>query len=412
MKTLFVSHRVPFPPSSGSKVRAFHVIRHLTEQGHRVTVASLARSREELEQSDGLAEYCAERMIERVPPVVAAARMVSRLPTTRPSSFGYFRSGALAHRVKRALGGGTYDLVFVHSSSMARYAASAPAAALRILDFCDMDSQKWREYARYKPFPQSAGYWLEAVKLERAEAHLARQFDLSTCATPAELDILRRLSPAAASDSFPNGVDTELFRPADHRADNVIVFVGRMDYYPNQQAVQDFCRDVLPRLQLRRPALRFEVVGAEPPQSIRDLSRLSGVSVTGTVPDVRPYVTRATLTVAPLRIARGTQNKVLESMAMGVPVVCSPAVSRGVDAVPGEHFLCAATADEYVALIEQLLDSPLLRDTFAQAGRERVLTHHSWSRSMARLDELVAAAHECRAQRCGPASRRAGRQSR
>ena len=412
MKTLFVSHRVPFPPSSGSKVRAFHVIRHLTEQGHRVTVASLARSREELEQSDGLAEYCAERMIERVPPVVAAARMVSRLPTTRPSSFGYFRSGALAHRVKRALGGGTYDLVFVHSSSMARYAASAPAAALRILDFCDMDSQKWREYARYKPFPQSAGYWLEAVKLERAEAHLARQFDLSTCATPAELDTLRRLSPAAASDSFPNGVDTELFRPADHRADNVIVFVGRMDYYPNQQAVQDFCRDVLPRLQLRRPALRFEVVGAEPPQSIRDLSRLSGVSVTGTVPDVRPYVTRATLTVAPLRIARGTQNKVLESMAMGVPVVCSPAVSRGVDAVPGEHFLCAATADEYVALIEQLLDSPLLRDTFAQAGRERVLTHHSWSRSMARLDELVAAAHECRAQRCGPASRRAGRQSR
>ena len=399
MKVLFLSHRVPFPPSSGSKVRAFHVIRHLSEQGHRVTVASLARSRDELEQSAGLAEFSAERMVETVPAWHASARMVAWLPSSRPSSFGYFYSAALARRVSDALGTGTYDLVFVHSSSMAPYATAAPGAALRVLDFCDMDSQKWREYARHKPFPQSAGYWLEAAKLERAEARLARQFDLSTCATPAELESLKRLAPDAASDWFANGVDAELFQPAEQPDPDLIVFVGRMDYYPNQQAVQDFCQAVLPRLQRRRPALRFAVVGADPPRSTRVLGRLPGVTVTGTVPDVRPYVTRAALTVAPLRIARGTQNKVLESMAMGVPVVCSPAVSKGVDAVPGEHLLCASNAEEYVTLIERLLDSPSLRNTLAQAGRERVLTHHSWDRSMSRLDELMAAALEQRIQR-------------
>ncbi|MGA7824376.1 MAG: glycosyltransferase, partial [Steroidobacteraceae bacterium] len=116
------------------------------------------------------------------------------------------------------------------------------------------------------------------------------------------------------------------------------------------------------------------------------------VTVTGTVPDVRPYVREAALSVVPLRIARGTQNKVLESMAMGVPVVCSFQVSRGVDAIAGEHLLCASTSDEYVKAIEKVLDSPALRSDLARAGRERMLSHHSWSSSMAKLDELIAAA--------------------
>lgn len=399
MKVLFLCHRVPYPPSSGSKVRAFHIIRHLAEQRHEVVVASLAHSREELEGSAGLGAHCARALIELVSDPVARARMLAWLPTPRPSSFGYFHSRRLAERVSAELDTGAYDLVLVHSSSMAPYALAAPAATLRVLDFCDMDSQKWREYACYKSFPQSAGFWLEAVKLERTEARLARAFDLSTCATPAELQTLRELAPDAASDWFPNGVDTTFYQPAaDYDAD-LIGFVGRMDYYPNQQAVQGFCRDVLPRIQERRPATRFAIVGADPPPSIRELARRPGVTVTGSVPDVRQYVSRAALTIAPLKIARGTQNKVLESMAMGVPVVCSPAVSKGVDAVPGEHLLCASGRDELVQAIERVLDSPAVRDRLARAGRERVSARHSWSGSMARLDALIAASLERRAQR-------------
>ncbi len=225
---------------------------------------------------------------------------------------------------------------------------------------------------------------------------LARQFHLCTCATPAELQTLRQLAPDADSDWFANGVDGALFQPADDYDPHLIGFVGRMDYYPNQLAVWNFCRGVLPRLQRRHPTLRFEVIGASPPRSIRDLARLPGVTVTGSVCDVRPYVARAALTVAPLTIARGTQNKVLESMAMGVPVVCSPIVSKGVDAVPGEHLLCASSFEEYVAQIERVLRSPSLRRELALAGRNRVLTHHSWTGAMGRLDELIGTALERR----------------
>lgn len=395
MKVLFICHRVPFPPKRGGKIRPFNIVRHLGVQGHQVTVASLARSERERDEAHGLGQHCARTLIEIIPDHLAWARMVARLPTGRPSSFGYFHSPELARRVRTELATGSYDLVFAHCSSVARYVASAPGA-LKILDYGDMDSQKWRGYVRYKPLPLSAGFWLEAVKLERAEARLAQDFDLCTCTTRAELVSLRKLGVAVPSDWFPNGVDSDFFRPAAGYDANLIVFVGRMDYYPNQQAVVEFCRSVLPRLQAQRPALRFEIVGADPPRFIRELARLPGATVTGSVPDVRQYVTRAALTVAPLAIARGTQNKILESMAMGVPVVCSVEASHGVDAIAGEHLLTASSSAEYVGAIGRILDSPGLREQLAHAGRERMLTHHAWDSSMARLDRLIEAAFDRR----------------
>ncbi|MGH8218570.1 MAG: TIGR03087 family PEP-CTERM/XrtA system glycosyltransferase [Steroidobacteraceae bacterium] len=395
MRVLFICHRVPYPPKRGGKIRPFNIIRHLTEKGHRVTVASLARSRLEREEARGLADHCERALIEIMPNTMAWARMLARLPSTMPSSFGYFYSTRLARRVRAELATRSYDLVFVHCSSVAPYAA-AVRGPLKILDYGDVDSQKWREYARYKPFPLSTGFWLEAVKLERAEVRLARGFNVSTCTTRAELDSLRELGVSGATDWFPNGVDSDFFQPGTGYDPNLISFVGRMDYYPNQQAVIEFCGNVLPRLQSRRPALRFEVVGADPPDVIRQLESRPGVTVTGSVPDVRPYVARAALTVAPLAIARGTQNKILESMAMGVPVVCSSEASRGVDVVAGEQLLAASTANEYVEAIETVLGSSEVRARLARAGRERVLTHHSWNGSMARLDRLLTAAFDRR----------------
>jgi sugar transferase (PEP-CTERM/EpsH1 system associated) len=260
-----------------------------------------------------------------------------------------------------------------------------------------MDSQKWREYSQHRAFPLSAGYWLEAVKLERTERLLAGKFDLATCTTRAEMESLRSLGVSTPTDWFPNGVDAGFFSPAagDYERD-LVSFVGRMDYFPNQQAVQRFCADVLPEIQRRRPGTRFEIVGADPPDAIRQLGLRTGVTVTGSVPDVRPYVTRAALTVAPLEIARGTQNKILESMAMGVPVVCSRQAVGGVDAVPGEHLLAYDRPEQLVEAVLRLLDDPAERHRLALAGRERVLSNHSWSSSMRRVDVLIAAQFEKR----------------
>jgi sugar transferase (PEP-CTERM/EpsH1 system associated) len=398
MRVLFVCHRVPFPPKRGGKIRPFNIIRHLHEQGHSVTVASLARTEAERDEAEGLSQHCSARLVEVVDDRVAWPRMVAWLPTTRPSSFGYFHSPRLQQRIAAATQAvGQWDLVFVHCSSVAPYVRDVPAR-VRIIDFGDMDSQKWREYSQHKPFPLSAGYWLEAVKLERTERLLAGQFDLATCTTRAEMETLCALGATGPTDWFPNGVDAQFFQPAVEPYERDLVsFVGRMDYFPNQQGVQKFCVEILPELQRRRPGTRFEIVGADPSPEIRALGQLPGVTVTGSVPDVRPYVTRAALTVAPLEIARGTQNKILESMAMGVPVVCSRQAAGGVDAVAGEHLLAYDTREEFVDAVLRVLDSPELRARLANAGRARALSHHSWPASMRRVDALITSQFERRA---------------
>ncbi len=163
-----------------------------------------------------------------------------------------------------------------------------------------------------------------------------------------------------------------------------------MDYYPNQQAVREFCEQVLPRIQNRRDSAKMLIVGANPDPSVTRLAQRPGVEVTGSVADVRPYVQKSALTVAPLRIARGTQNKILESMAMRVPVVSSEEAAGGVDAVPGKHLLTASSPADYEERILRLLEDRSERGRLADAGRERVLSHHNWQKSMWRLDGIIA----------------------
>jgi sugar transferase (PEP-CTERM/EpsH1 system associated) len=316
-------------------------------------------------------------------------RMVARLPTLTPSSMGYFYSASLQRRLRALVRRERFDLILVHCSSVAQYVADIRGVP-KILDFGDMDSQKWLEYARYKPFPLSMGYRLEGIKLEREEKRLARLFDVCTATTRAEWETLQSYGAAGETDWFPNGVDSDYFAPdgAEYHPDS-ISFVGRMDYYPNQECMFDFCANVLPRIQARRPGARLRIVGADPSPAVRKLGELPGVSVTGSVPDVRPYVRRSALMVAPLNIARGTQNKILEAMAMGVPVVTSTAAAGGVDALAQEHFLVARNHEEQASAILRILGDRAERRRLAAAGRSRMLTHHAWPASMRRLDAII-----------------------
>jgi sugar transferase (PEP-CTERM/EpsH1 system associated) len=388
MNVLFVCHRFPYPPARGGKIRPFNIIRHLGSRA-RVTVASLVRSEEERAAGEGLAAHCERIIAEPIGQLEANWRMVARLPTTAPSSFGNFWSPALARRIRAELTGGGYDLVFVHCSSVAPYVAHQRGVA-KVLDFGDMDSEKWAMYGHERRFPLSTGYWLESVKLRRVERSLAAQFDLCTATTAAEHESLQALGSARATGWFPNGVDSDYFRPTVEPFDpDLICFSGRMDYFPNQQAVQRFCDGAFPLIRARRPTARLVVVGAEPPPFIRRLGERPGVTVTGTVQDVRPHVQKAAVSVAPLDVARGTQNKILESMAMGVPVVCTPLAAKGVDATPGEHLVTAATAPELAAAVLDLLADPARRNAYAARARERILSHHSWASSMRRLDACL-----------------------
>jgi sugar transferase (PEP-CTERM/EpsH1 system associated) len=389
MKVLYLCHRFPFPPKRGGKIRPFNMIRHLSGAGHAVTVASLARSPEEAQEGQGIAPFCAHYEMTVVSRLAQAARMVARLPTPIPSSMGYFYSPQLARRVDELLARERFDLIFVHCSSMAPYVAAVRGVP-KILDFGDMDSQKWLEYARYKPFPLLAGYWLEGMKLQRMEKRLARQFDLCTATTRAEWETLEGYGLGVATDWFPNGVDSEFFAPTNEPYDaDTICFVGRMDYYPNQQCMFDFCANTLPLLRRSRPGVKLLIVGADPTPAVRRLGDQPAVTVTGSVPDVRPYVRGSAAMVAPLNIARGTQNKILEAMAMGVPVVTSAAAAGGVDATPEEHFLVAGTCEQQAAAVLRILEDRNQRGCLAAAGRSRMLSHHAWEKSMLRLDAII-----------------------
>jgi sugar transferase (PEP-CTERM/EpsH1 system associated) len=398
MKILYVCHRFPYPPKRGGKIRPFNMIRHLAQQ-HEVTVASIVRSEAEAEEGRGIAPFCHRFEMARVRAPMQALRMVARLPTPTPSSFGYFRSGRLAATIDRLLRETRFDLVFVHCSSVAQYVAGVTDVP-KILDFGDMDSQKWLEYGESKPWPLSMGYRLEGHKLVAEEKRLARAFDLCTATTRAEWETLEGYGTGVASDWFPNGVDSAYFAPDGTPYDpDTLSFVGRMDYYPNQDCMTDFCTRAWPMIRARRPAAKLLVVGADPTPAIRALGEHPGVTVTGSVPDVRGYLRRSAAMVAPLRIARGTQNKLLEAMASGVPVVTSSVAAGGVDARRGEHFAVADTPEAIADAALRVMNDPAERGRLAVAGRARMLSHHAWPASMARLDAIIGRCLEARNQR-------------
>ncbi|MCB1967330.1 MAG: TIGR03087 family PEP-CTERM/XrtA system glycosyltransferase, partial [Candidatus Accumulibacter sp.] len=382
-------HRFPFPPKRGGKIRPFNMIRHLSANGHQVTVCSLARSPGEAAEGKGIAPYCARFEVAQVSNPVQALRMIARLPLSTPSSMGFFYSPSLRQRVRQLLSTQQWDLIFVHCSSVAQYVEHVRDVP-KILDFGDMDSQKWLEYANHKPFPLSLGYRLEGTKMLAAEKRLARLFDLCTATTRAEWETLEGYRTGVPTDWFPNGVDAEFFSPTDDGYDpDTLSFIGRMDYYPNQECMARFCAQIWPLLKSRRAQLKLLIVGADPSPEMRRLGELPGVTVTGSVPDVRPFVRKSALMVAPLNIARGTQNKILEAMAMGVPVVTSRVAAGGVDAESVTHFLVADTPEEYSGAILRVLDDPAERQRLAIAGRQRMLSNHAWPHSMERLDQII-----------------------
>ena len=388
MKILYVCHRFPYPPKRGGKIRPFNMIRHLSAK-HNVFVASLVRSEQEAKEGDGLAQYCTHYEMGRVRNPIQVMRMIARLPTRTPSSMGFFYSPEIEGRVHEMLTKENFDLIFVHCSSVAQYVESVQGVP-KILDFGDMDSQKWLDYSRYKPFPLSMGYRLEGLKLQREEKRLASRFDMCTATTRAEWETLESYGTGVPTDWFPNGVDGDYFAPSAEPYDpDTITFVGRMDYFPNQECMFDFCATTLPLLRTRRPGLKLLIVGADPSSAVQRLGRHTGVTVTGSVPDVRPYLRGSALMVAPLNIARGTQNKILEAMAMGVPVVTSRIAAGGVDASAPEHFLVASTPEEYATAILRIVENSAERRGLALAGRDRMLSHHGWARSMQHLDGII-----------------------
>jgi hypothetical protein len=397
MNILFVCHRLPFPPNRGGKIRPFNMIAHLSKS-HSVTVATLAHSREELEEGKPLKTYCKDLIVQTVPSEKRWMAALGACPSRMPSSAAYFWSRPLHDKIRDAAASQTFDLIWVHCAFVARYVIGLKAAH-KVLDYGDLDSGKWLDYSWHRAAPLSWGYALEARKLRTYEKYLASQFDECTVTSPGELDEFRNLGTTRDCTLITNGVDMEYFafRPRPSCGPPVIAFLGRMDYFPNVDGVLQFARDILPLVRVRVPDVHFRIIGSNPISKVRRLADIGGVSVTGFVPDVRPHMSDVAVAVVPLNISRGTQNKMLECMSMGVPVVASRQAAKGVQATAGQHYLMGDDVRSFADQVVALLHNYDLSARLASAARTRVENAHSWPKSMVAVDAILS--HAGRSER-------------
>jgi len=392
---LLLVHRMPYPPNKGDKIRSWHLLKHLAQR-YRVHLATFVDDPDDWQHVPAVQAVCASSHFAALSPRAARVRSLGAVLRNRSLSYDYYRNAGMQGWVNQAMQQHGIKRIVVFSSPMAQYAEAWPQAR-RVIDFCDVDSDKWRQYAERKPWPASVIFGYEASRLLRYERRVAASFDASLFVSAPEAELFCRLAPESAARiaSFSNGVDTAFFSPGEYAnpyaaGDKVLVFCGAMDYWPNIDAVQWFAAEVLPALRARDSAVRFVIVGARPSAEVQALAAQPGVTVTGTVPDVRAYVAHAALSVAPLRVARGIQNKVLEAMAMAKAVLVTPQALEGIDAEVGRELLLADDAPRWISAAAAALAGPQASlAALGAAARARVLADYSWDARLAPLDHMI-----------------------
>ena len=365
MNILYICHRIPYPPNKGDKIRSFNEIKYLSKK-HDISLVCLVDNKKDLIYIDELKKYCKTIDYDVIKPNRQKIKSLAYLFSKSPLSVPYFYSRKLQRAVEYRLSIVKFDAVFAFSSPMAEYVFKSKAisnnnAQVRlIMDFVDVDSDKWRMYSEHSFFPKSLIYKNEWKRLMAYERKIAEIFDVSVFVSDAEAELFKSIAPNVKSVSIPNGVDFEYFRDVrnvhsealgqDIRTNEVIeraersnglniLFTGAMDYFPNEDGVLFFYNESWSHIKDKLPQARFYIVGDNPSRRIKNIAkRDKDVIVTGYVSDVRDYFSIANIFIAPLRVARGIQNKVLEALAAGLPVVATSVAVQGIGC-NGDGFL-------------------------------------------------------------------------
>lgn len=394
---LLLVHRIPFPPNKGDKIRSYHLLRHLAQNYH-VHLGCFIDDHSDRQYIDTVAAMCAESHFVMLHPAKARLRSLTALFNQRPLSFDFYCDGRMHTWVSAILKKKPVQRVMVFSSVMGQY-VEALHGARRVVDFVDVDSDKWKQYAQKKWWPLSWLYHREGIQLLNYERKLTRLFDVALFVSKNESELFKSLAPESIDKIgyFNNGVDTDYFSPQPALSTaaptpypnlgKIIVFTGAMDYWPNCDAVQWFALHIFPAVRLRYPDAQFYIVGARPAKSVLELGQIAGICVTGTVPDVRPYVAHSTVAVAPLRIARGIQNKVLEAMAMGKTIIVSPEALDGIDATPDQEVLLARDETEFADHVCRVFSGQ--QADLGPTARQKMETRYNWAANLAGVNQLL-----------------------
>lgn len=390
---IFISHRIPFPPDRGEKIRGYNLIIHLARH-YRVYLGCLIDDPADVVHVAYLRTICAEVAAFQIDKRFQKLKALAHIRPGRPLMLDYYSHPGLRRWANKTAANNPMDVVYIFCTAMAPYALHLDCSA-RILDMQDIDSEKWADYSRNSRWPARLIWRREARTLLQYERYAAMQCDLTFLVTEEETRRFAELAPETADKLtwVPMGVDVDRFAPgidfeAPYQGDGPhLVFTGNMDYWPNADAVTWFAAKVLPLIRERASGAQFHIVGANPGRDVLRLADRDGVHVTGRVPDVRPYVAHADVSVAPLRMARGVQNKVLEAMALGRPVVASSPAFEGVRAVPGRDLLVADGAEAMAQAILEVIAGQ--HPGLGVAARLRILQTYTWSATLSRLDACL-----------------------
>ena len=391
MKILFLSQRVPYPPNKGDKLRSFNEIKYLS-RSHQISLVCLSDNEADILHAQELLAYCSSVDIVPLSPLRSRINAMLALFSVVPLTCAYFYSPALQELVTRKLRDENFDLIMVYCSSMAQYVDKVYHIS-KVIDLVDVDSEKWQKYAHYAPFPKNLIYQMESRRLRNYEASLARTYQHCFLVSEKECEDFRNLVAAVETlTPILNGVDLEMFQPgAEPYNPHVLVFTGAMDYFANVEAVLYFTREILPYIQSIVPEVVLHVVGSNPGDELRTLAKSNpSIVVTGFVDHVQPYMAQAAVFVAPMRIARGVQNKILESMAMGVPVVTSSLGFEGISARPGVDIFVEDEPEAFARQVIRLMTEADLRDSLSRSARAMVERKYDWASNLLQLDVVLS----------------------
>ena len=395
-RLLFLVHRIPYPPNKGDKIRSWNILRHLARD-HKVSLGCFVDDAEDLAYVGRLKEMCRDIYAERVRAPLAKLRSLAGLATGEALSVRYYRSPGMRRWVAGLLASGEVDAVIGFSSAMAQFVMPWADDYRFIMDFVDVDSDKWRQYAAAKPWPMSWLYGREARHLLAHEKRVAKAAEASLLVSPDEVALLKSLAPGLDDKilCMQNGVDSAFFDPSlpfDRPFPSkgpVVAFTGAMDYWANVEAVVWFADTAWPAVRKGAPSAEFWIVGGKPAAEVSKLAGRPGIVVTGRVEDVRPYIAHADAIVAPMRTARGVQNKVLEGMAMARPVLTTSMGYEGLTAEIGSELMVTDLAEEFSDALLQILKSESANH-MGKRARARILSDYAWSAQLGVLDRIIS----------------------
>jgi polysaccharide biosynthesis protein PslH len=386
---LYLTHRVPYPPDKGDRIRNFHILRSLAQHAS-VHLLCLADEPVSSDTHAVLRRLCKRVGIVPVSRLGRWARALGSMVRGQAITQGAFHVPELSRTLDEWANETLFHAALASASSMGPYLERLRYVPV-FVDLMDVDSQKWFDYAPRRAWPFSALFRMEGRRMRDLEINLAYWTHGLILTTEAETDIFRSFCPTPNIHAVTNGVDLDYYQPTPSDDEDGCIFVGALDYFPNVDAALWFGREVWPEIRRTRPEARFTLVGRRPVPAIRKLAENTpGICLAADVPDVRVYLRQAAAVLVPLRIARGVQNKILEALAAGKAVIASPQALAGVRARPDRDLLCASSSAEWIEAIDRVLDDAPLRRRLGNAGRAFVEKHHDWQRCLEPLTDLLA----------------------